>query len=286
MPNYILNELFLNLAEFRDSAPNVESSATFQALNASAVSVRKMIRGIISEDIWNMIVAESDTDARLYLRSAWANRVMYGESIFIAVTNRQNKKTDTYKYELEAIKRQYIDNYYNAMDSLLAIISSTPSYGWETTWIAQQMKDLKIKTVLDFESYYHIDSSFLYFIRTVPIQKKELLLTFNSYYEKIADRTDLLPNLNTALVYTILARTLKQFDIIELPPTLRNYFDDNTLSRNGNTEREAISSLAADFLGDAQSLLSNIDIALTDTSIDVNVGTNLNEEENKYYGML
>lgn len=34
MPNYILNELFLNLAEFRDSAPNVESSATFQALIA------------------------------------------------------------------------------------------------------------------------------------------------------------------------------------------------------------------------------------------------------------
>lgn len=285
MPTLILNELFSNLADFRDAAPNVDSTATFQALNASAVSVRKTIRDIISEAIWNIIVAETDTDARMYLRSAWANRIMYGQSIFVAVSNRHDKKGDTYKYELEAIKRQYIDNYHNAMDSLLHILSTTPSYNWDNTWFAKQMKDLKVKTMLDFQSLYHIDSSYLYFFRTVPIQKKELLLTYNSYYDKLtaANRADLLPNLNTALVYTIIARTLLQFDIIELPPTIRNYFDDNTLSRNGKDEREAVNNMASGFLNDANTLLGNIDLALTDTSADVNIGTNLNDEENKYY---
>ncbi len=282
----LLNELFSTLADFREAVPNVNSTTTFQELNASAISVRKTIRDIISGDIWDAIAAEPGTDARMYLRSAWANRIMYGQSIFVVVSNRHEKKGDTYKYELETIKRQYIDNYHNAMDSLLDILSKTPAYNWDSTWMARQMKDLKIKTVLDFQAYYYVDTSYLYFIRTVPIQKKELLLTFNSYYDRISERPDLLPNLDTALVYTIIARTLQQFDIIELPPTIRNYFDDNTLSRNGKYERDAINNMASGFLSDADSLLGNIDLALTDTSADINIGTNLNDEGNKYYAML
>ncbi len=285
MPTPILYQLFPTLADFRESAPNVESTADFKALNATAISTRKTIVGVISEPIWNKIKSETDTDALMYLRSAWANRTMYAQKIFVAVNNRLEKKGDTYKYELEAMKRQYIDNYHNAMDSLLQILSNDASYEWESSWMGKQMASLKIKSVLDFEEYYHIDTAYLYFTRTVPIQKKELLLTFNSYYDKITDREDLLPNLNTALVYTIIARTLQQFDIIELPPTIRNYFDDNTLSRNGKDERDAVNNMADSFLSDADSLLGNIDLALTDGTTNVDTGTDVNDEENKYYLM-
>ena len=285
MPTPILYQLFPTLADFRESAPNVESTADFKALNATAISTRKTIVGVISEPIWNKIKSEMDTDALMYLRSAWANRTMYAQKIFVAVNNRLEKKGDTYKYELEAMKRQYIDNYHNAMDSLLQILSNDASYDWESSWMGKQMASLKIKSVLDFEEYYHIDTAYLYFTRTVPIQKKELLLTFNSYYDKITDREDLLPNLNTALVYTIIARTLQQFDIIELPPTIRNYFDDNTLSRNGKDERDAVNGMADSFLSDADSLLDNIDLALTDGTTNVDTGTDVNDESNKYYLM-
>lgn len=285
MPTPILYQLFPTLADFRESAPNVESTADFKALNATAISTRKTIVGVISEPIWNKIKNETDTDALMYLRSAWANRTMYAQKIFVAVNNRLEKKGDTYKYELEAMKRQYIDNYHNAMDSLLQILSNDASYDWESSWMGKQMASLKIKSILDFEEYYHIDTAYLYFTRTVPIQKKELLLTFNSYYDKITGREDLLPNLNTALVYTIIARTLQQFDIIELPPTIRNYFDDNTLSRNGKDERDAVNSMADSFLSDADSLLGNIDLALTDGTTNVDTGTDVNDEENKYYLM-
>lgn len=285
MPTPILNQLFPNLADFRESAPNVESTTDFKELNATAISTRKTIIGIISEPIWNKIKVETDTDALMYLRSAWANRTMFAQKIFVAVKNRVEKKGDTYKYELEAMKRQYIDNYHNAMDSLLQILSNDTSYNWESSWMAKQMATLKIKSVLDFEAYYHIDTSYLYFIRTVPIQKKELLLTFNSYYDKIESRNDLLPNLNTALIYTIIARTLQQFDIIELPPTIRNYFDDNTLSRNGKNERDAIGTMVDTFLSDAGSLLENIDLALTEGTTNVDTGTDVNDEANKYYLM-
>ncbi|HMM02042.1 MULTISPECIES: hypothetical protein [unclassified Dysgonomonas] len=285
MPTPILYQLFPTLADFRESAPNVESTADFKALNATAISTRKTIVGVISEPIWNKIKSETDTDALMYLRSAWANRTMYAQKIFVAVNNRLEKKGDTYKYELEAMKRQYIDNYHNAMDSLLQILSNDASYDWESSWMGKQMASLKIKSVLDFEEYYHIDTAYLYFTRTVPIQKKELLLTFNSYYDKITDREDLLPNLNTALVYTIIARTLQQFDIIELPPTIRNYFDDNTLSRNGKDERDAVNNMADSFLSDADSLLGNIDLALTDGTTNVDTGTDVNDESNKYYLM-
>lgn len=284
----VLNQLFPTLADFIEAAPGVEKTGvTFASLNAVAISARKSITGVISGDIWNQIAGETDTDALMYLRSAWANRIMYGYNVFVTVGNRHEKKADTYKYELEAMRRLYIDNYHNAMDSLLHILSENSAYKWSDTWMARQMKGLRLRTVLDFESFYSIDTSYLYFIRTVPIQKKELLLTFNGYFEKLdaAGRDDLLPNLDTALVYTIIARTLLQFDIIELPPTIRNYFDDNTLSRNGKDERDALTNMANDFLSDANKLLGNIDLALTDDSGNLDTGTNLNDEGNKYYMM-
>ena len=167
MPTLILNQLFPNLADFRESAPNVDSTSDFTALNATAISTRKTIVGVISEPIWNKIKDETDTDALMYLRSAWANRIMFAQKIFVTVDNRMENKGDTYKYELEAMKRQYIDNYHNAMDSLLQILSSDTSYNWESSWMGKQIAALKIKSVLDFEEYYHIDTSYLYFIRTV-----------------------------------------------------------------------------------------------------------------------
>lgn len=284
----VLNQLFPTLADFIEVAPGVEKTGvTFASLNAVAISARKSISGVISGDIWNQIAGETDTDTLMYLRSAWANRIMYGYNVFVTVGNRHEKKADTYKYELEAMRRLYIDNYHNAMDSLLHILSEDLAYNWSDTWMARQMESLRLRTVLDFESFYSIDTSYLYFMRTVPIQKKELLLTFNGYFEKLdaAGRDDLLPNLDTALVYTIIARTLLQFDIIELPPTIRNYFDDNTLSRNGKDERDALTNMANDFLSDANKLLGNIDLALTDDSGNLDTGTNLNDEGNKYYMM-
>lgn len=285
-PTLILKELFPAFADFMDSAPNVDSQITYQTLNASALSTRKTIVDVITPAIWQKILEQSDTESLTYLRSAWANLTMYRHKIFFAVSNRLEKKGDTYKYELEGMKRQYIDNYHNAMDSLLHILESDASYNWEATETARQMAGLKIKNVLSFQAYYYIDTSYLYFIRTVPIQKKELLLTFDAYYQKIASRTDLLANVNYALVYTIVAKSLQQFDIIEFPPTIRNYFDDNTLSRNGKDERSAIGALADSLLSDAASLLGNVDLALDDSSTNINTGSNLNKEENKYYGMF
>jgi hypothetical protein len=284
----VLNQLFPTLADFTEAAPGVEKAGvTFASLNAAAISARKTIMGVISEDIWNQIAQETGTDALMYLRSAWANRIMYGHNIFITVGNRHEKKADTYKYELEAMRRQYIDNYHNAMDSLLHILIGNPDYNWQDTWMARQMDGLRIRDVLGFESFYSIDTSYLYFMRTVPVQKKELLLTFNGYYEKLAaaGRDDLLPNLDTALVYTVIARTLLQFDIIELPPTIRNYFDDNTLSRNGKDERDALTNMANSFLADAAGLLDNIDLAMTDGTGNIDTGTDVNDEGNKYYMM-
>lgn len=285
MTTPILKELFPAFADFIEAAPNVDSTATYGSLNATAISTRKTIVDIISQPVWDKIKVETDSEALMYLRSAWANRTMYGQKIFVAVDNRLTKKGDTYKYELEAMKRQYIDNYHNAMDSLLRILSENASYGWASSWFAKQMQGLKLKALLDFQAYYYIDTSYLYFIRTVPIQKKELLLTFSSYYDKISEREDLLENLNLALVYTIIARTLQQFDIIELPPTIRNYFDDNTLSRNGIDERDAVNNMANNFLSDATDLLGNIDLALTQNSDNIDTGTNLNDDDNKYYLM-
>lgn len=286
MAQYILKEIFPDFADFREAAPGVDSNLKFPDLNSTAISSKKIISEIITKEIWDEVATGSNQEALMYLRSAYANMVMYKHQIFLSVQNRLNDKGDTYKYEIEAMKRQYVDNYHNAMDSLLHILSQDASYNWSDTWYAKQTESLQIKDVFDFQNYYYIDTSFLYFIRTVPIQKKELLQTFQGYYNKIKDRQDLLPNVSFALVYTIIARSLQQFDLIEFPPTIRNYFDDNTLSRNGKDERSAMLNMADNFLGDASGILDNIDLTLQgDEDIDINSGNTDNREENKYYFM-
>lgn len=284
-------EVFNNIGEFRKFVPGISANLEFDELSASGIAARKQIQNIISSEIWLLIknaeqVDNEDIPAKIYLKSAFGNLTMHKAVIFDVLSKRISGSGEIYKHELETMRRQYIDNYYNAMDSLISELSENEIF--KSTWLetpdAKLLGDLQVKTTHEFNSYYGIDMSYLFFWRTISVQNEILLEGIDELFENVQDNDQHTRKLKLALVKWIVAIALQRFDIVELPPTIRNLFDEQKSSRSGNDEQNRILKLAGDLLTDAKSIIQSVEIALTepDTS-DIVSETALNKESDKFY---
>ena len=134
------------------------------------------------------------------------------------------------------------------------------------------------------DAIYPIDASYLYFFRTVPLQKETLDEVMSIYFEKLTDdnRERIRPILLLALVKKTIAKSLRRFDILEFPPTIRNLFDDNKAFRHGSTEHTACIELADRLDREVEQLLLNVDALLsTDTTADVSSYSAYNNPDDK-----
>lgn len=281
-----INDLFQNIGEFRQMVPGISANIEFSELNSSAISARKQIKNIITRDIWDEIKGESDTDARLYLSNAFANLIMHKALIFGVVANRISGQADVYKHELETMRRQYIDNYFNAMDSLIEELSSNDTYSeiWKATPDYKLIDELEIETTTEFNSFYGIDMSYLFFYRTISLQREILLDGVADVFAQAAGREDLIVRLKLALSHMVISLALSRFDIIELPATIRSLFDEQKASRSGSDEQKRILTLAAELRNNAMNIISAVELSLSepDTS-DIVSETSLNRPEDKIY---
>lgn len=281
-----INDLFQNIAEFREMVPGISANLEFSELNSSAISARKQIRNIITSDLWDQIKSETDSDAHLYLSNAFANLIMHKALIFDVIAKRMSGKADVYKHELETMRRQYIDNYYNAMDSLIQELSENSAYSekWRASSDYKLIDELKIKTTAEFNSFYGIDMSYLFFFRSISIQREILLDGISDTFVKAVEREDLIKKLKLALSHLVVAMAITRFDIIELPATIRSLFDEQKTSRSGSDEQNRILALASELRGNAMNIVSGVELALSepDTS-DIVSETSMNREEDKIY---
>lgn len=281
-----INDLFQNIAEFREMVPGISANLEFSELNSSAISARKQIRNIITSDLWDQIKSETDSDAHLYLSNAFANLIMHKALIFDVIAKRMSGTADVYKHELETMRRQYIDNYYNAMDSLIQELSENSAYSekWRASSDYKLIDELKIKTTAEFNSFYGIDMSYLFFFRSISIQREILLDGISDTFVKAVEREDLIKKLKLALSHLVVAMAITRFDIIELPATIRSLFDEQKTSRSGSDEQNRILALASELRGNAMHIVSGVELALSepDTS-DIVSETSMNREEDKIY---
>ena len=243
-----LKDLFSSYAQFCNSAPGADTSADFDSLRGSAVAARKRIVAIIGSNTFFDIVAIGDEDSCLkdFLRAAMANLTLATQIIFDAVNRRKND-VNLYKYELEGMKRSYMENYFNAMDSLISELTGDISddetaeirlamEDWRKTNYYRMLSQLKVDTADEFDEIYPIDLSYLFFFRCVPLQKEVLDESIGAYFERLEkggeDQTfaefgqKALPMLKRALVKKTVAKSLRRFDILEFPATIRNLFVD------------------------------------------------------------
>lgn len=277
----ILEELFKNLTEFRHYAPYSETNIEFKDLNSSASSARKQICIILSKEVYD-IVLKRDGEIHDALLTAMANLTLAKQLVFDVVKQRKSD-VDIYKYEMEAMRRSYIENYFSGMDTLIQLLNKEDSLEeWKNSRYCKLLSSLRIQTAEDFDFLYSIDLSYLFFFRIIPLQKEVLDEGMTSYFERVVDNQEMKDLLLYALAKSTIALALRRLDILEFPSTIRNLFDDSKTTRSGKDEQERMLALAEQLTGEAQSLLKNIDLMLSnnDSGI-VDTETSFNTPDDK-----
>lgn len=280
----VLEELFIDVAQFHLYSPYAESNMNFKDLASSAMSAIKQVQSVISPDIYKKIAAGEDNDEKDALRSAVANLTLAKQLIFNVLSLRKSD-VDIYKNEQEQMRRAYRDNYYNAMDTLLQLLDSDEE--WKKTKTYKALENLKLKTTYEFDASYPIDNSFLYFFRCVPIQQEALDDYVSGYYERLPEKDQTnRRKLDRCLAKITVALSLRRFDILEFPATIRNLFEDSKVMRYSTQEQERMLTLSDDLMSQALESLKNIDLSLSgNTDVDIVTETSFNRPDDKIYLM-
>ena len=288
----VLVDIFKDFGTFSKYAPGVETNMDLNDLLSSGITARKRVETIITAEVFNAIALNPDDTLTESLRSAIANMTMASQLIFDSINRRKNN-VDVYKYEIEGMKRSYMDNYYNAMDTIIQQLMSTevnsgdtssPAALWRKSRYYKIIDVCKIRTADEFDSIYPIDLSYFFFFRILPLQKETLDERLSTYYDRLTDenRERIEPILTLALVKKTVAKSLRRFDILEFPPTIRNLFDDSHASRSGKDEHDAALDLADRLDLEAEELIANADTLLaTDASVDFCSNSAYNRPDDK-----
>lgn len=288
----VLVDIFKDFGTFSKYAPGVETNMDLNDLLSSGVTARKRVETIITAEVFNAIALNPDDALIESLRSAVANMTMASQLIFDSINRRKNH-VDVYKYEIEGMKRSYMDNYYNAMDTIIQQLmsvevnsgdTSSPAALWRKSRYYKIIGVCKIRTADEFDSIYPIDLSYFFFFRILPLQKETLDERLSVYYDRLTveNRERIEPILTLALVKKTVAKSLRRFDILEFPPTIRNLFDDSHASRSGKDEHDAALDLADRLDLEAEELIANADTLLaTDASVDFCSNSAYNRPDDK-----
>lgn len=288
----VLVDIFKDFGTFSKYAPGVETNMDLNDLLSSGVTARKRVETIITAEVFNAIALNPDDALIESLRSAIANMTMASQLIFDSINRRKNH-VDVYKYEIEGMKRSYMDNYYNAMDTIIQQLmsaevnsedTSSPAALWRKSRYYKIIDVCKIRTADEFDSIYPIDLSYFFFFRILPLQKETIDERLSAYYDRLTgdNRERIEPILSLALVKKTVAKSLRRFDILEFPPTIRNLFDDSHASRSGKDEHDAALDLADRLDLEAEELIANADTLLaTDASVDFCSNSAYNRPDDK-----
>lgn len=273
----ILEELFTDVATLREYVPFMDSNIAFSELGSSAKSAKKQICVIITPEVYSAIIEKGSGNIFEELRTAVANLTLAKQVVFDAI-NRRKQEIDIYKHEQESMRRAYIENYYNSMDSLVQELEKSDIESWKETRYKKILESLRIKTAPEFDELYPIDGSYLFFFRIIPFQREALEDYMNGYYSRVSEedenKNSIYRKLDRCLAMYTVAKSLRQFDIIEFPSTIRSLFDDSTASRTGSEEQNRILTLSEQLKNEADQLLRDIDTILSNSE-----GGNVSTEE-------
>lgn len=277
----ILDELFSTFKEFMEMVPGVDSSLDFTLLNSSALSAKKQINVILTSSVWGACV--NDLSLKQLLQMAMGNLTMAKEVPY-DILRKRKAGIDVYKSEQEAVQRGYVDNYFNAMDSLIS--SLTENESWKKTTYCKILSSLEITDANTFDTFYPIDCSYLFFFRCIPLQKEVISLKIGDLKSQVAEKSDLniTDKMDRAIVLYTIALALRRFDILEFPPAIRNLFSETSTQRQGVNEQSRVVQLADDLSLQAdQIILSLQTVVADDEGTDVETQTSFNEPNDKIY---
>lgn len=145
----ILTDIFHDFSTFSRYAPGVETNMDLDDLLSSGLTAKKRVETVISTAVFQTILKEDEDSPLLEgLRSAMANRTMEVQLIFDSINRRKND-VNVYKYELEAMKRSYMENYCNALDTIVQLLMSAEVNPDDTTSPAALWRKTRYFGLLD-----------------------------------------------------------------------------------------------------------------------------------------
>lgn len=285
----VLEQLFTDMAELRSTVPGLESNLTFTDLNASALTARKRVTDLIGHTLYDSIVTDYQTKAEQYdaLRMAVANFIARQHLVFDTIARRKDD-IDVYKYELEEMERAYMDNYYNSMDTLMRLLCEEGSTDWKSSRLARMLEGLPIADASRFDELYPIDLSYLFYFRTVPLQREIFDTNLAGLYAKAARILDaddsesqtILARLDRVTAKWTVSLAMRRFDIIEFPAVIRNLFSDSKAVRNGQNVQQRLLQMADDLSAECRSEIESLQMLLdSDTQTDISTRTSFNRAD-------
>lgn len=219
-----ITDIFQNMSGLAQYAPVTDTNIALGDLKAAFASSWKQLTALIPDTVLTAIADSGDATMKDALRMALANRIMANNAVFSAYVNRK-AGTDTYKYEVEGMKRSWMENYFSAMDTLLSELTrqadevapadenvadaevgtevadaepgteeitdadsgTTPDIGqlFRESRFYRMAAGCHIRTAEQFDTIYPIDLSYLFFFRTLPLQAEVVNGRIGSYYSRI-----------------------------------------------------------------------------------------------------
>lgn len=292
-------DLFTDLNDFQKYTDGLTADTTYDQLKPSITTVvNATVLPMVTAQVYIALAqatapedgdTEEEKDAKeaaLYgkelLKFAVAAGAMLQYQIFASV-KKNGSEASLYKYQHEEIKDHYREALWGAMDRLLEQLDANPDIGeYKDTDEYKQRQELPVKNAREFDRYYGIGGSSFFYHKVLFLLRQVWRSDVKPLLPK--EPTEEMEELaKEALCYKVVALSVMQFDVTELPRAIRwDYTHEYTKGSDPQTRSSLYAQLIAHFNSDAATL-ENLKRSAAGAS---SVVMNNNREENKYYGML
>lgn len=291
-------QIFMNLDALNRYADGLLPDTTFEQLSPSIRTVTHDIRDLITREVYDALCLADETqgtplcEGLEYLKTAVATGTLYRYSIFASI-KRNGSDSSLYKYQYEEIKLHHVDSYWKAMDRLLNWLDknakavtwtdaggNTVSFADTDLW--QERQKLPVKSAEEFDYYYGIDKSSYFFSKIQFLIRSVWQLKIKPVIRDFSDET-VLDLAKRSLCYQVMAKAVMQFDVTELPRSMRYDFNHEYTKGSSMQSRE---KLYAQLMSDVDAWSASIETILAADAGATAIQNNINREENKHYTML
>jgi hypothetical protein len=276
-----INEAFpAGIEDIQRYAPDVPSSIYLELLTASYSNAFLRVANVIGETFLDSsLAAESFKNMA---QSALANYTIYEQAPFLF-----KGRDSLYRYQYEELKEKYITNAWSFINALINALDKEGSEDWKNSDCYLSRQNLLFQNQNDFDKYYAIDKSAYFFSKIVFLIREESLkyIPKRITFEKLTEKSSLADKLKYRVAYRVMARAVMQFEISELPKSIRNDVNHEftkypNAGENKKQLFDYLSDAAAGYGDELEIELQKALKPITGDSID-----NPNTENKKYYFM-
>jgi len=257
------SDFFNNTSDLKVYVPDVSVSTPIDVYEYAFRSPENKLINLIGQDVYNQLKAyygeiDHEDDAILdagikLIQGAIGNLVGY--NIFIFDAKERNTNNSMYKYQEDQQLQAYLNGANDELGRLLTHLdANTEKYvNWEETTLFKTRQSQIIKTYTEFGTYYYIDESAYFFSKIVFLMKEITADKINpiigSFGELDAEEdATIIEKVKQTLAYLTVAMSLRRFDFIEIPKTIRNNVSDekSRTIRTSGMEGSAVARVASD----------------------------------------